>query len=270
MIRKIAGKVLSEPAKQQLRRAQGKSPTDVARFAVRKVRRKRQARAAANRFRSSYNVFGRLAEVPAVRYSVLSDPAAARTLLDSPKGQELIASRSTPATTPMSSQFLGLLANQPERIAEFLERPDIRNAVRQSGVSNRVGTDWIRVALDLNDRRAVDILTDIAGDGVQTLMSNQQFVRRLLEYLADPSSNYGPLQMLLESLHRFDPMAIPAALPQSVYGYGSNESNGSNGSNGSHTVVSEPVVAHSTVDQSVADGARENGTVSLNGSASKF
>ncbi len=218
VIRKIASKVLSESAKQHIRRVKGKSVEDVARFAVRSARQKRQEREAGNRFRSSYNVFGRLAEVPAVRYSVLSDPVAARTLLDSPKGQELIAGRSTPATTPMSSQFLGLLANQPERIAEFLERPDIRTAMRQTGVSTRVGTDWVRVALDLNDRRAVDLLTDIAGGGVQTLLASQNFVRSLVAHLADSSTNYSALQSLLESVHRYDPLALHSALPQTTTG----------------------------------------------------
>jgi hypothetical protein len=237
MIRKIASKILSEPAKKQIRRAKGKSAEDVARFAVRSARRKRQERDAGNRFRSSYNVFGRLAEVPAVRYSVLSDPVAARTLLDSPKGQELIASRSIPATTPMSSQFLGLLANQPERIAEFLERPDIRIAMRQTGVSTRVGTDWIRVALDLNDRRAVDLLTDIAGGGVQTLLSSQNFVRCLVAHLADSSTNYSALQALLESVNRFDPLALHSALPQTSKGAnGSVSLNGSVAVNGSALV----------------------------------
>jgi hypothetical protein len=216
VIRKIARTVLSEPSKAQIRRLHGKSSEDFARFAIRKVRQSQRARSASKRFRSSHNVWGRLAEVPAVRYSVLSDPVAARSLLDSAKGQELIAGRSTTSETPTANQFLALLANQPERIAEFCEREDVRAALRSSGVTTRVGTDWVRVALSINDRRVVDLLADIAGEGVATLFENQNFARALVEHLSNPVNDYAKLRALLESINRFDSLALHEALPQTA------------------------------------------------------
>ncbi len=153
----------------------------------------------------------RLAEKPAVKYSVLSDPRALELILNSEKGRELVRLASPSAAEPDVSQFLSLLANQPERLAEFLERDDVRSALLSSGVSIRTNLGWLVDLLQLGDPRTHDLLIDIATENASAILDDQRYRRSLFAGLVDPSVGPERLVGFLADLERSAPGALHAA-----------------------------------------------------------
>jgi hypothetical protein len=191
----------------------------------------------------------RLAENPAVKYSVLSDPNALELILNSEKGRELVRLAAPATTEPSVSQFLALLANQPDRLAELLERSDVQDALLATGVGERVDFTWLLDALRLGDPRAHDLLIDVAGEGVASLLDDQNFRIRLIRGLLDSSNGPARLAGFLEDFERTAPHALAAAGYRLFASESTSSSTNIVSSNGKHSqngfhVVDVPAVEH--------------------------